>query len=179
MGDDRERLPMTDQAGEMIVTGRVSGLFGVRGAMKVFSYTEPREGIVNYNPWYLRVQGQWKAFEVVEGHRQGKGVVARLEGIEDRDQAAGLIGADIAIRRDQLPPLDEGEYYWSDLEGLEVVTVDGQVLGLVDHLIETGANDVLVVWGERERLIPYLRPDVVVEVDLDAGKLRVDWDPNF
>ncbi len=170
---------MREPAEEFVTVGRISGLFGVRGWVKVFSHTEPRDNIVHYDPWYLRIGGNWREVRVADGHAQGKGVVAHVEGIDDRDAASGLVGCDIAIRREQLPALAPDEYYWSDLIGLKVVTVDGMALGTVDHLIETGANDVLVVKGERERLIPYLRGDVITEVDLENGLLRVDWDPEF
>lgn len=170
---------MTAQEDKRIVLGRVSGLFGVRGWVKVFSETEPREGIVNYNPWQLRVRGEWRSIEVESGQRHGKTVVAKLAGIDDRDQAAGLIGADIAVARSQLPRTDTDEIYWADLEGLAVETTEGAALGTVSHLIETGANDVLVVKGERERLIPFVREKVVKSVDLGEGRLVVDWDPEF
>lgn len=169
---------MTD-SGNRIVLGRVTGLFGVRGWVKVFSNTQPREGIANYSPWQLRLGDEWRSFVVEQGQSQGKGVIVKLEGVDDRDAAAALMGADIAIWREQLPPPAEGEIYWADLEGLEVVTVAGQALGRVSHLLETGANDVLVVRGERERLIPFVRGQVVTEIDLDGGRLVVDWDPDF
>jgi len=164
---------------ELVTLGRISGLYGVRGWVRVFSHTDPREGIVRYSPWYLRLGGEWRPVRVAEGRRHGKGVVARLEGCDDRDQAARLMGAEIAVRREQLPPLPPGEYYWTDLEGLRVVTREGVELGTVARLMETGANDVLVVRGERERLIPYLPERVVLEVDLEGGLIRVDWDPDF
>ena len=170
---------MTDTEQEYIQAGRITGLYGVRGWVKVYSYTEPRENIIGYSPWRVRLGNQWHELAVAEGRRHGKGVIARLAGYEDRSQAERLLGADIAIRRDQLPPLAEDEYYWSDLEGLRVVTREGRELGRVHHLIATGANDVLVVRGERERLIPFLQGDVVLDVDLAGGSLRVDWDPEF
>jgi len=145
----------------------------------VFSYTEPRDNIVNYQPWYLKRQGEWEQRDLAEGRRHGKGVVARLQGCDDRDAAVLLIGADIGVRRDQLPPAPSGEYYWSDLQGLEVLTLGGESLGRVDHLLETGANDVLVVRGERERLIPFVAGQIVHEVDLERGRIRVDWDKDF
>ncbi|MEJ2343825.1 MAG: ribosome maturation factor RimM [Gammaproteobacteria bacterium] len=170
---------MAQQPGKLITMGRISGLFGVRGWVKVFSSTDPRENILQYRPWYVRAADQWQAMEVAEGQRHGKGVIARLEGVDDRDAASALVGAEIAVRRDQLAALKPDEYYWSDLEGLRVVTTGGADLGTVDHLLETGANDVLVVRGERERLIPYLRGDVVKDVDLEQGLIQVDWDPDF
>ena len=116
--------------------------------------------------------------EVKEGRRQGRGIVVHLMGYDDREQATALVGADIAVPRTQLPRLKKGEYYWSQLQGLRVTNLQGVELGRVSHLFETGSNDVLVVAGEREYLIPYL-PDVVQAIDLDAGTLSVDWDADF
>jgi 16S rRNA processing protein RimM len=163
----------------MIILGRISGLFGVRGWVKVYSHTSPRDGILRYKTWYLHQDGGWQAHKLAAGQAQGKGVVAKLAGFEDRDQAAALVGIDIAITRDQLPRLEPGEYYWADLEGLRVENLEGVDLGVVSHLFETGANDVLVVKGERERLIPYTMGEAVKEVDLQAGRILVDWDPDF
>lgn len=160
-----------------IVLGRVSGLYGVKGWIKIHSETDPREGILRYSPWLLGADGVER--RVSEGKLHGKGVIARLDGCEDRDQAAALIGQDIAIRRDQLPPPRPDEFYWIDLEGLAVVTQAGVELGQVSHLFSTGANDVLVVQGERERLIPFVWSDVVLDVDFDQRLIRVDWDPEF
>jgi 16S rRNA processing protein RimM len=147
--------------------------------VRVFSYTEPRDNIVHYQPWYLKRDGEWQEQELAEGRQHGKGVVARLAGCADRDMASLLIGFEIGVRRDQLPTAQSGEYYWSDLQGLEVVTLAGEPLGVVDHLLETGANDVLVVRGERERLIPFVPGQVIHEVDLERGEIRVDWDKDF
>lgn len=147
--------------------------------MRVHSYTEPREAILDYAPWYLRHGGQWLARKLIKGRAQGKGLVAALEGIGNRDEAALWVGCEIAIRRDQLPLLEKGEYYWMDLVGLRVFTVQGDDLGQVKRLLETGANDVLVVQGERERLIPFLMGSVVRRVDPQQRTLTVDWDPDF
>jgi 16S rRNA processing protein RimM len=159
----------------MIVLGRVTGLYGVRGWVKVFSETDPRENILEYAPWY--VDGEPRT--VAEGRLHGRSLVARLAGCEDRDQAADLIGREIAIRRDQLPPPSPDEFYWADLEGLRVETIHGLALGEVSHLFATGANDVLVVRGDRERLLPFVWDQVVHAVDFEAGVIRVDWDPDF
>lgn len=164
---------------ELIIMGRVSGLFGVRGWLKIYSHTSPREGIIQYRDWYLKQGGGWRQYRVVAGHRQGRGVVAQLKGIDGRDLAATLIDCDIAVQRQQLPELEPGEYYWADLQGLRVVNLEGVELGVVSHLFETGANDVLVVVGERERLIPYTRGEAIREVDLERGLILVDWDPEF
>lgn len=171
---------MAENMGEFIVVGRVSGLYGVRGWVKVFSHTQPRENILTYATWYLHKQGAWVANDLETGRVQGKGVVAKLKGCDDRDAAAALMGCDIAIRREHLPQAAPGEYYWADLMGLEVVNLDGVCLGVVDHLMETGANDVLVVQKDgEERLIPFVQEQFVKGVDLDAGVITVDWDPEF
>lgn len=170
---------MAEQAAGLVTMGRVNGLFGVKGWVKVYSYTQPVEQIVEYDPWYLYVGGEWRPMKLETGRRHGKGVVVRLEACDDREQAAALIGADIAVRREQLPKLPPGEYYWADLVGLSVINLEGVELGKVDHLFETGANDVIVVRDDRERLIPFIQGDVVTEIDLEGGVLRVDWDPDF
>ena len=114
----------------------------------MFSYTQPREAILEYDRWFLNKEGEWQAASIEEGQRHGKSIIARLRGVDDRDQAAGLIGCDIAVTRDNLPQVDEGSYYWADLEGMRVVHRDGSDLGRVAYLLETGANDVLVTEGE-------------------------------
>ena len=158
--------------------GRIAGVFGLRGELKVESFTEPREGICAYQPWLMEQRGVTTERRLASGRRHGNGVVVTFDGVTDRDQALALRGATIAVRRAQLPPPAAGQHYWFDLEGLRVETMDGVALGEVSHLLETGANDVLVVRGDRERLLPYV-PAVVREVDLAAGSIRVDWDPEF
>lgn len=163
-----------------VTLGRISGPHGVRGWLRVYSETEPPENILTYSPWYLGRAGVWRSYELAQGRPHGKGVVAKLQGCDDRDTAAALTELEIAVKRSQLADdLAPGEYYWTDLEGLEVVTAEGVTLGRIHHLLATGANDVLVVHGDRERLIPYLPEQVVLEVDLAAGRMRVDWDPDF
>jgi len=142
----------------------------------VYSYTEPREAVLNYDRWLLTGNNGWQEATVAEGQRHGKTVIVRINGYDDRDQAAGLIGTEIGVPRDELPETDSDHYYWSDLEGLSVVHRDGTELGKVDHLLETGANDVMVVKGETERLVPFVMDKVVLGVDLAKGEIRVDWE---
>lgn len=163
----------------MVIIGKINGVFGVRGQVKVFSYTEPRENILSYDPWMLGSGENWETHRVVSGKAQGRGLVAQLEGCEDRDQAQLLVGKEIAIEQSQLPVPGPGEYYWSDLQGLQVITTDQTKLGIVKNLFETGSNDVLVVSGDRERLVPYIPGQVVKDIDLEAGQMIVDWDPEF
>lgn len=162
-----------------ISVGKISGVFGVKGWVKVFSFTDPRENILTYSPWLLIKGDEIKTVDVVDGQLQGKTIVAQLDGVNDRDQAAGLMGWGVFITRDQLPKAAKGEYYWSELIGLAVETIDGVQLGIVDSLLETGANDVVIVHGDRERVIPFLQGQTIINVDLDAGRLIVDWDPEF
>ena len=167
---------MTDALTQPVILGRIVGLFGVRGWIKVYSYTEPREAVLDYRDWLLGRDGDWQRVELAEGKRHGKAVIARLEGIDDRDAAAELIGSDIGVDRDALPEPEEGHYYWADLEGLAVVHRDGTELGRVACLVATGANDVLVVDGPVERLIPFVPGTVILDVDLAAGVIHVDWE---
>lgn len=162
----------------LVHLGRITGLFGVQGWVKIFSHARPREAIIDYSPWLVKTTGDWREMVVEDGRAQGKGVVAKLAGVDDRDQASQLIGADIAIRFSQLPPPSKGEYYWAQLVGLEVINLVGQSFGKVDHLFETGANDVLVVRNGKERWLP-ATANVIREVDLEAGVIRVDWDAEF
>ena len=168
---------MTKQA--LVNVGKISGVFGVKGWVKVFSFTDFRENILSYSPWLLMKDGESKQAKVVDGKLQGKVVVAQLEGVNDRDLAASLIGWDIFITPEQLPKSAQGEYYWSDLIGLHVETDLGVSLGIVDGLLETGANDVVIVKGERERVIPFLQGQTIKNIDLNAGRMIVDWDPDF
>ncbi len=162
-----------------IDVGEISGVFGVKGWVKVFSFTDPRENILAYSPWRLQKGNDAIEVKVFQGRVQGKSVVASLTNIEGRDAATLLIGYKIQVHIDCLPKPEVDEYYWHTLIGLQVVTTNGVDLGTVATLIETGANDVLVVQGERERLIPFIQADVVLNIDLTAKTILVDWDPEF
>jgi 16S rRNA processing protein RimM len=171
---------------QWVPVGKLSGLFGVKGWVKIFSDTQPKENILTYSPWYLKRDGQWQEFKLLDGKSHGKGVIAQLSGCTDRDIAAELIGSEIAIKREQLAKTASGEYYWNDLIGLLVTNLDGIELGKVSSMLETGANDVMIVLGEkdnkgkkRERLIPYISEEVVHEVNLEQGFMTVDWDADF
>lgn len=166
-------------APEPLLLGRVSGLFGVRGWVKVHSYTEPREGITRYQDWWIRDRDGWRHYRVLSGRLQGRAVVAQLRGVESREHAARLVGLDIAVDAAQLVPLGEGEYYWHQLIGLRVFNLQDEPLGEVRDMMETGANDVMIVQGDRERLIPWLRGSVIRSVDLEAGVISVDWAADY
>lgn len=170
---------MSAKPTKWVTLGRIRGVFGVKGWLKVQSYTEPPDNIARYGKWTLRVEGVDHPFDVEDGRSHGGGVVAKLRGIDDRDRARDWVGAEIVVAREQLPATREGELYWTDLEGLEVTTTTGTVLGRVDHLLATGGNDVLVLDGAPRRLIPFIAGSVVKEVDLEAGRIVVDWSPDY
>lgn len=163
-----------DVAGRRVVVGRISGIFGVRGWVRVFSYTDPPEAILGYGPWMIGDEHA-RCCRVLAGATHGRGVIAHLAGVDDRDLARALIGSTIRVAREAFPGLAEGEYYWDDLLGLEVVNTDGIVLGRVEDLMETGANDVLVLRGEQRRLVPFIVGSVVRSVDLAASRITVEW----
>ncbi|MGB3609383.1 MAG: ribosome maturation factor RimM [Cellvibrio sp.] len=173
---------------DLVNIGRITAVYGVKGWVKIHSYTEIAEDVFAYNPWWLKTPHGVKQVEVDEARPHGKGFVAHIKGVDDRDQAMLITKIDIAVDRSQLPELDEGEYYWSQLEGLAVITTYGgmsQRLGRVSKLLETGANDVLVVQpddqsiDQRERLIPYVPDQFILRVDLGTREMQVDWDPEF
>ena len=178
--NDEGRPTHPQKPQRLILLGRVTGAFGVRGDVKLESWTEPRAQIFRYQPWILRsANGVERELRGAKGRDTGKHVVATLPGCDDRDAAEALRGTEILVPREALPPPAPGEYYWVDLEGLRVVTLEGVDLGEVSHLLSTGANDVLVAQAERERMIPFVQPDVVRSVDFDAGVVTVDWDADF
>ena len=158
----------------LLCVGHVLGAQGVRGWVRVFSNTSPRKNIIEYCPWLVERDGQLVTTEFT-GRVQGKHVLARLDGIEDRNQAETLTGCKLFIRAEQLPPLKADEFYWSHLIGLRVETVSAEPLGEIASMLETGANDVMVVQGERERLVPFVMDEIVTKVDLEARRVVVNW----
>lgn len=165
-----------------IPVGKISGAFGVKGWVKVYSYTEPRENILNYKPLFISRKGEWVELKVSGGRVQGKGIVMGLVGVTDPDQALPLIGSELAIAKEQMKPTKPDEFYWSQLIGLTVVNLRDETLGQVHSLLETGAHDVLVVQDKEknvERLVPFVLDDIVHEVDLNNNIIRVDWELDY
>ncbi len=162
-----------------IIIGKITGVYGVKGWVKVYSWTEPREGIIDYQPWYMKKPSEaaWRKVTLASGKRHGKTVIAKIEGVDDRDAALLLTGQEIAIDESQLKPLGEGEYYWRELIGCRVSNRQGIELGVVDSLMETGANDVLVVLAEdgAQHLIPWAPEHTVLQVDIARQRIEVDW----
>ncbi|MEZ5503680.1 MAG: ribosome maturation factor RimM [Halioglobus sp.] len=169
---------------ELLVVGRITGCYGIKGWVRIHPYTESPETFVKFGAWQLQRRGALEpvAFDAIKP--QGKGLVAHIAGVDDRTLAEGYRGLDILVPGDALPPLPKGDFYWRDLQGMRVVCRDGEetvLLGKVDYLIETGANDVLVIKAcegsvdKRERLIPYLPGNTVRRVDPETGVIEVDW----
>ncbi len=170
---------------DVTVLGQITSVYGVKGWVKIYSHTDPMENILTYTPWLLKLNGQWTPVKVEVSKKHGKGLIAKLVGVNDREVARQYCGADIAVDSSLLPQLEEGEYYWSQLEKLSVYTLNGELLGRVSHLMETGSNDVMIVRGNaesidrRERILPYLPDLVIKDINLEEGTMRVDWDPEF
>lgn len=177
-------MSATPSVEDLIVLGKITSVHGVRGEVKIYSFTDPIDNLLDYTAWTLKRDGEVKQVELVSGRLQGKILVAKLKGLDDREVARTFAGFDICVPRALLPDLDDGEYYWHQLEGLKVIDLQGQLLGRLDHLLETGSNDVMVVkpcpgsLDDRERLLPYTE-QCVQKVDLAAGEMRVDWDADF
>ncbi|XOV90097.1 MAG: ribosome maturation factor RimM [Pseudomonadota bacterium] len=170
---------------ETIVVGRISGAYGIKGWVKVYSYTDPPEGIFGYSPWRLTRGNQTQTLKIESGRTQGKGLIALPEGYTDRNQAELLIGSEISVGLEQLPDLTQGDYYWFQLQGLRVINTRDEVLGVIDHLLETGANDVMVIHpsaesvDDKKRLVPFVEEEIVKQVDLDGQRIVVSWEKDF
>jgi 16S rRNA processing protein RimM len=164
---------------EKVVVGRIGAVFGVKGWLKIHSFTEPMDNILHYSPWYIQDKGTWQIKEIVEFAVQTKQLIVQFAGLHDRESAQLFTGLEIAVAKELLPKLATDEYYWADLEGLTVVNTEGVVLGKVDYLFATGSNDVLVVKGSKQYLIPFLLNQFVLSIDLPSSSMQVDWDADF
>ena len=171
--------PRSNEASPMVVRGKIVAAQGIQGWVKVLTFTEYVDSLLDYETWYIGNEQSWRPIKVLESNVHGKLVVAKLEGIPDRSAAEKYKGQLIAVSREEMPKQQEGEYYWSDLIGLSVVNLEGYAFGTVDSLLETGANDVLVVKGESgETLMPFIA-SVIQQVDLKGKYIRVDWQADY
>ena len=168
------------------IIGRLGSSYGIRGWLRIFSFTEEAESVFNYQPWYVKLAGQWQQLTVESWKYHNNDFIVKLKGYDDRDQVSVLTNLQIVVDAKQFPSLTDGEYYWKDLMGCSVITTEGYHLGEVSDMMETGSNDVLVVkanlkdaFGIKERLIPFLEHQTVKQVDLDKQQIVVDWDPKF
>lgn len=163
----------------MVIMGKIVAAHGIKGWVKIQTYTEYLDSLFDYDTWYIGKEEDWRPLEVLEAEVHSKVLVARLEGVNDRTAAERYKGQLVAVPRSELPEEEEGEYYWSDLIGLKVLNLAGEELGTVDTLMETGANDVLVVkGGSGELLIPFIE-DVIGQVDLEQKTIQVDWQADY
>lgn len=169
-----------------VILGKVGAVYGVKGWVKIHSFTDEQEAILDYFPWSLKLGNKTKSVEISDWRKHNNGLIVKVNDIDDRDLAQALVGSDIIVTEEALPDLPEGEFYWRDLIGMSVVNIQGYDLGAVSDLLETGANDVLVVkansndgFGKKERLIPYLFEQVVKEISAENKQICVDWDPGF
>lgn len=165
------RIPV--QTERWVTLGRITGVHGVRGWVRVQSFTRPAENLFEYRPWLIRGLEQ----PAIEHRVSGRGFIVRMAGIDDREMAGALVGEEIQVARSVLPEPEEGAYYWADLVGLDVVCEDGTPLGRIDRLMETGAQDVMVVKaGPREHLLPFVQGPIVLDVDMRARRMVVRWE---
>ena len=168
--------PQTDE--KKLLVGKINGFFGLQGWVKIFSYTEPRKNILNYQPWYCINEGVYEKIEITNGREQSKTIVAHIKGIDNRDQSLKLIGKDLFIDKEKLPKLADGKHYWYELVGFNVINQDKIKLGVVDYLVDTGSNNVLVTKGKKEYWIPYVEP-FLVSINQENREIIVDWDEDF
>jgi len=158
--------------------GRIAAPFGIKGWVKVQPFSEDPGTLLDFESWRVGRGAQHSHYSVEAAQEHGKALVAKLAGIDDRDAAYALRGQEISVAKSALPPPQDNEYYWSDLIGLRVVNREGVELGTVDSLMESGTNDLLVVKGTREHLIPFIAA-FVGQVDLAGGTIEVDWGEDF
>ena len=165
----------------MVIVGCIGAPHGVKGWLKIRSFTEPFDNITRYRPWHIETATGWQeaSVEAIRTHHQR--VVAKWAGCEDREQAKAFTQMKIGVPRTQLPTLPKEEYYWEDLKGLSAATPDGTPLGIIKHVMATGANDVLFLGGidSREHAIPFLQGDVIKTIDLKTRSMVIDWDLDF
>jgi len=166
---------------ETIVIGEITSVYGIKGWLKLKSWTEPQERIFAYQPWLISDAGskQTEHCDVIEYRDHSGQYVIRLDGVNDRDSAAKYTKKQVVIDKSRLPTLPDNEYYWADLKGMRVYNLTGNDFGVVSHLLETGANDVLVINGDRQRLVPFIRGQVVTDVNQSTATITVDWDADF
>lgn len=164
---------------QWVIVGQFGKAHGLKGLVRVHSFTLPEDNLLRYPDWYMKTSEGWMKIKVERMQLQGRSILAKVTDIDDRDQVAQLTNRQIAVPEDSLPALEAGEHYWFHLIGLQVVNLQGVVLGKVEDLMATGSNDVLVVKGVKEFLIPYLPDQFVFDIDQDNKRIVVDWDENF
>ena len=168
-----------DNDSDWIIVGRFGRPHGIKGLITVVSFTEPRDNIMRYNDWHARINYQWQPLKLLHLEMNNKFILAQVDGYQEREAVARLTNVDIAIKREQLPLLQQGDYYWHQLINMQVVNLQGILLGTVAEILPTGANDVLIVVGEKRHLIPYLPGTSIIEINDTQRVITVDWDADF
>lgn len=168
-----------DKTIDWVVVGRFGRTHGIKGFITVHSFTEPRDNLLRYTDWHACIDKEWRPLKTLRTEVYDKHILAQIEGYEGPEQVAVLTNVDIAVSREQLPSLAPGEYYWHELVGMQVVNQQGLVFGKVVDIMPTGANDVLVVEGDKRRLIPYLPGQFIIEINASQRLISVDWDADF
>lgn len=158
-----------------VIIGRFGSVHGVKGDIRVFLYTQPIELALECFPWQVEINNEWQPLNITKTKWHNDQLLVHIENIDDRDVAKRYTNLNIGIERSQLPELDDDDYYWSDLVGLRVINQNNEELGKIEYFEVTGSNDVFVVKGKKEYCLPYL-DDVVKEIDLKAGIMRVEWE---
>lgn len=167
-----------------VTLGRVAGVYGVKGWVKVVSFARPAENILDYRRWWIAKGAGYEA-QLLEGRVHGRGLIAQISGADgqplaDRDAAERLVGAEIQVSRDELPAPQKGQFYWADLIDMQVCSEQGDVLGTVSEVTSNGAQDVLVVKdGEQERMIPFVHGAIIKSVDMAERRIVADWLPEY
>ena len=160
-----------------IYLGKITGAHGIKGWLKIRSFSSPLENILKYPQWIINNQGEEDFYSIEQGRKQNNKIVVKLEKIDDRNTAESLINSKIQILRSDLPKLSNENYYWSDLVGLSVLNSEDKVIGKIESLIETGANDVMVVNTSKDEriLIPFVMHEIIKEVNVDLNYIKIDW----
>lgn len=167
------------QPDKYIIVGKLGKTHGIHGWLNLYSNTEPTDNILTYRPLYWRTTSGWQQVDVDEIKPHGKKFLIHITGIDTPEEAKKHTDKEIAILRQQLPNLKQDEFYWTDLEGLTVINQNNIELGIIDHLLETHSNDVMVIIGKKRHLIPFIRNQVVIDIDLNAKIMHVNWDEDF
>lgn len=170
---------MNDDRKTYLIVGKIGSSYGIKGWLKIFSLSDEPEALIEYKNWYIKTKNGWEVLKTDARKQYGNHLIAHIVGIDDIDTAKQLTNKQIAILTSELPETDKHEFYWKDLEGLTVITKKGEKLGQIDHMMETGSNDVMVVSGDKRRLIPFVLNKIVLSVDLEKREMIVDWDPNY
>ena len=164
---------------DWVIVGRFGRPHGIKGFITVVSFTDPRDNIMQYKDWHIQLHDHWQPLDLLHLEMNNKFILTQVAGYQEREDVARLTNKDIAIKRDQLPVLEQGDYYWHELIGMRVQNIEGASLGTVTEIMSTGANDVLVVVGEKRQLVPYLPGRSVITVDNSQRVITVDWDLDF